>query len=55
MLARTHLIMESRPRKALRVVQTLDWNQLNPKQKQFTRKLIQLAKDEIKDGVLEVD
>ena len=55
MLARNHLVLESRPRMALRVVKQLEWNQLNPKQKQFTRKLIQSAKHQIADGVLEVD
>lgn len=55
MLARTHLIVESRPREALRVVKKLEWSSLNPKQQQFTRRLIQSAKKQIADGVLEVD
>ena len=55
MLARTHLVIESRPRQALRVVKTLHWDQLNPKQQQFTRKLVETAKQQIADGVLEID
>ena len=55
MLARTHLVVESRPRQALRVVKTLHWDQLNPKQQQFTRKLVETAKQQIADGVLEID
>ena len=55
MLARTHLAIESRPRQALRVVKTLHWDQLNPKQQQFTRKLVETAKQQIADGVLEID
>ena len=55
MLARTHLVVESRPREALRVVKKLDWHQLNPKQQQFTKKLIQSAKKMIAEGVMEVD
>ena len=55
MLARTHLLVESRPRAALRVMKQLDWEELTPKQKQFSKKLIQLAKKQIADGVLEVD
>jgi len=55
MLARTHLVVQSRPRAALRVVKELDWGQLNPKQQQFTRRLIQSAKKQIAEGVLEVD
>lgn len=55
MLARTHLVVEARPREALRVVKGLDWAELNPKQQQFTRKLIQSAKQKIAEGVMEVD
>ena len=55
MLARTHLLVESRPRETLRVVKQLDWNQLNPKQQEFTRRLIHSAKSEIAQGVMEID
>lgn len=55
MLARGRLVIESRPRQALRVVKNLDWEELNPKQQQFTRKLIESAKKKIAEGVLEVD
>ncbi len=55
MLARTHLLVQSRPREALRVVKQLDWNHLNPKQQEFTRRLIHSAKNEIQQGIMEVD
>ncbi|MFK7769564.1 MAG: rhomboid family intramembrane serine protease [Mariniblastus sp.] len=54
MLARTHVLLQDRPRQGLVVLKTLDWDGLTDKQKQFVRQLIQKSKEMIADGVLEV-
>lgn len=55
MLARIHVLMQDRPRQGIKVLKTLDWESLNPKQKEFVRKLLERAKQMIADGVLEVN
>ena len=55
MLARTHILIQHRPRQGLKILKQLSWGDLNPKQQEFVRKLIDRAKIMIADGVLEVD
>ena len=55
MLARIHVLMQDRPRQGIKVLSTLTWEDLNPKQKDFVRRLMDRAKQMIADGVLEVD
>ena len=55
MLARVHVLLQDRPRQGLRVLKTLEWSKLNPKQKEFVKRLIERAQKMVNDGVLEVD
>lgn len=55
MLARTHILIQHRPRQGLKILKQLSWGDLNPKQQEFVRKLIDRAKIMVADGVLEVD
>ncbi len=55
MLARIHVLMQDRPRQGVKVLKTLTWEDLNRKQKDFVRRLLDRAKQMIADGVLEVD
>jgi len=55
MLARANVLTQDRPRAGLKVLKTLSWNDLNPKQKDFVEKLIKKAKQKIAAGVLEVE
>jgi membrane associated rhomboid family serine protease len=55
MLARIHVLMQDRPRQGIKVLKTLTWEDLNLKQKDFVRRLLDRAKHMIADGVLEVN
>ncbi len=55
MLARSHILVQDRPRQGLVVLKTLQWKSLNAKQQEFVKQLLQRAKEMIADGVLEVD
>ena len=55
MLARTYVLKQGRPRQGMRVLKSLEWDELSAKQKKFVRKLIERAKQMIAGGVLEVD
>ncbi|MFT7634243.1 MAG: membrane associated rhomboid family serine protease [Mariniblastus sp.] len=55
MLARVHVLIQDRPRQGIKVLKTLEWSDLNPKQKEFVRQLLDRAKKMIADGVLEVN
>lgn len=55
MLARIHVLMQDRPRQGIRILKTLTWDELNPKQKDFVKRLMDRAKKMVVDGVLEVD
>lgn len=55
MLARIHVLVQDRPRQGIKVLKTLKWEALNPKQKDFVRRLLDRAKQMIADGVLEVN
>ncbi|MDG1875170.1 MAG: rhomboid family intramembrane serine protease [Mariniblastus sp.] len=55
MLARTHILVQDRPRLGLKRLKQLNWKDLTSQQQDFVRNLIERAKAMIADGILEVD
>ena len=53
MLARTLVVSQERPRKSLKVLQTLPWDQLSAEQLQFAQRVGKRAKEMIASGILE--